>query len=114
MGVGTPLDLITCVASGIHMFDCLLATRCPPNGLLLTSEGKRVIKNARYLRDEQPLDPRCTCYTCRTFSRAYLRHLFVAQELVAMRLNTLHNLHYFLELMRQVRLAIEENRYGAF
>jgi queuine tRNA-ribosyltransferase len=114
MGVGTPLDLVTCVGHGIDMFDCVLPTRSARNALLFTSEGKLVIKNARYARDERPLDPKCGCYTCRTFSRAYLRHLFVAQELVAMRLNTLHNLHFFLTLMAQARAAIEQDRYGDF
>ena len=114
MGVGTPLDLVTCVGAGVDMFDCVLPTRTARNGLLFTSEGRLTIKNARYQRDERPVDPRCGCYTCRTFSRAYLRHLFVAQELVAMRLNTLHNLHFFLDLMAQARVAIEQDRYGAF
>ncbi len=112
MGVGTPLDLILCVGAGIDMFDCVLPTRCARNGLLFTSRGRVVIKNAQHARDEGPLDPECSCYTCRTFSRAYLRHLFVAQELVAMRLNTLHNLHYFLDLMRRAREAIEQDRYA--
>lgn len=114
MGVGTPLDLVTCVGHGIDMFDCVLPTRSARNSLLFTSEGKLVIKNARYARDERPLDPKCTCYTCKTFSRAYLRHLFVSQELVAMRLNTLHNLHFFLNLMADARVAIEQDRYGDF
>lgn len=114
MGVGTPLDLVTCVAAGVDMFDCVLPTRTARNALLFTTEGRVVIKNARYAGDERPLDPRCECYTCKTFSRAYLRHLFVSQELLAMRLNTLHNLHYYLNLMRRVRKAIEENRYGDF
>jgi queuine tRNA-ribosyltransferase len=114
MGVGTPLDLVTCVGAGVDLFDCVLPTRSARNSLLFTSEGKLVIKNARYAKDERPLDPRCGCYTCRTFSRAYLRHLFVSQELVAMRLNTLHNLHFFLDLMRQARAAIEADRYGDF
>ena len=114
MGVGTPLDLVTCVGAGIDMFDCVLPTRNARNSLLFTSEGKLVIKNARYARDERPLDPKCGCYTCRTFSRAYLRHLFVSQELVAMRLNTLHNLHFFLTLMGEARTAIEQDRYGDF
>jgi queuine tRNA-ribosyltransferase len=112
--VGTPLDLVTCVGAGVDMFDCVLPTRSARNSLLFTSEGKLVIKNARYARDERPLDPKCGCYTCRSFSRAYLRHLFVAQELVAMRLNTLHNLHFFLDLMAQARAAIEADRYGDF
>jgi queuine tRNA-ribosyltransferase len=114
MGVGTPLDLATCVGSGIDMFDCVLPTRCARNGLLFTSTGKVVIKNAAHARDEKPLDPACQCYTCRTFSRAYLRHLFVAREILAMRLNTLHNVHYFLTLMRRAREAIEQDRYAAF
>jgi queuine tRNA-ribosyltransferase len=114
MGVGTPLDLVECVASGVDMFDCVLPTRCARNGLLFTSQGKVVIKNAAYARDERPVDPSCPCYTCRTFSRAYLRHLFVAREILAMRLNSVHNLTYFLGLMAQVRAAIAEGRYGRF
>ncbi len=114
MGVGTPLDLVTCVKHGVDMFDCVLPSRTARNALLFTSEGKLTIKNARYARDERPVDPKCSCYTCRTFSRAYLRHLFVAEELVAMRLNTLHNLHFFLNLMNDARTAIENDRYGDF
>jgi queuine tRNA-ribosyltransferase len=114
MGVGTPIDLVTCVGHGIDMFDCVLPTRTARNGLLFTSEGRVVIKNAKHQRDQGPLDPKCSCYTCRTFTRAYLRHLFVAQELLAMRLNTLHNLHYYLSLMGQVRAAIEQDRFGDF
>ena len=112
MGVGTTLDLVTCVGAGIDMFDCVMPTRSARNGLLFTSRGKVVIKNAKYARDEGPLDPDCTCYTCRTYSRAYLRHLYVSEELVAMRLNTLHNLHHYLDLMRKVREAIEADRFG--
>ncbi len=114
MGVGTPADLIHSVAAGIDMFDCVLPTRCARNALLFTSEGKLTIKNARYARDERPLDPACACYTCKNFSRAYLRHLFHAKEIVAMQLNTLHNVHYYLTLMARVREAIAEGRYGAF
>jgi queuine tRNA-ribosyltransferase len=114
MGVGTPLDLVTCVEHGVDMFDCVLPTRCARNGLLFTSEGKVVIRNATYAKDPRPADPACSCYTCRNFSRAYLRHLFVAGEILAMRLNTLHNLHYFLTLMKEVRRAIAENRYASF
>jgi queuine tRNA-ribosyltransferase len=98
----------------VDMFDCVLPTRCARNGLLFTSQGKVVIRNAVYAKDPRPVDPECTCYTCRTFSRAYLRHLFVAGEILAMRLNTLHNLHYFLGLMAQVRRAISEDRFAAF
>ena len=114
MGVGTPIDLATCVAAGIDMFDCVLPTRTARNGLLYTSEGKVVIKNAAYAKDPRPIDPNCACYTCRNFSRAYLRHLFVAKEILAMRLNTIHNVRYFLDLMGQARAAIEQDRYAGF
>jgi queuine tRNA-ribosyltransferase len=114
MGVGTPLDLVTCVGHGIDMFDCVLPTRTARNGLMFTSQGKLTIKNARYLRDEKPVDEKCTCYTCQNFSRSYLRHLFVSEEVVAMRLNTLHNLHFFLTLMKQARVAIEQDCYSDF
>jgi queuine tRNA-ribosyltransferase len=114
MGVGTPVDLVEAMAAGVDMFDCVLPTRCARNGLLFTSEGRLVIKNARHARDPRPVDPGCGCYTCRTFSRAYLRHLFVSGEITAMRLNTLHNVHYFLELMARARRAIEEDRFRAY
>jgi len=114
MGVGTPLDLVTCTGLGIDMFDCVMPTRCARTGLLFTSRGKVVIKNAVHARDPGPADPECGCYTCRTFSRAYLRHLFMAKEILAMRLNTLHNLHFFLDLMRRAREAIEQDRYAEF
>ncbi|MBL8917605.1 MAG: tRNA guanosine(34) transglycosylase Tgt [Myxococcaceae bacterium] len=114
MGVGTPLDLVTCVGAGIDMFDCVMPTRNARNGFLFTSQGKLVIKHARYAKDQRPLDPSCGCYTCRTFSRAYLRHLFIAGEIVAMRLNTLHNLHFYLSLMKAAREAIEHDRYAGF
>ena len=114
MGVGTPLDLVTCVGHGIDLFDCVMPTRNARNALLFTSQGRVVIKNARYARDDRPLDPKCGCYTCQNFSRAYLRHLFVANELVAMRLNTLHNLHFYLQLMAQARHAIESDQYREF
>ena len=112
MGVGTPLDLVTCIAAGVDMFDCVLPTRTARNGLLYTSGGRVVIKNAQYARDAGPLDPACSCYTCRTFSRAYLRHLFVAKEISAMRLNTLHNLHFFLDLMAKARAALEAGTFA--
>ncbi len=114
MGVGTPLDLVTCVGHGVDLFDCVMPTRSGRNGLLFTSEGKLVIKNARYARDQRPLDPTCGCYTCRTFSRAYLRHLFVSEEPLTMRLLTLHNLYFYLQLMAQARRAIETDTYAAF
>ncbi|MCC6334636.1 MAG: tRNA guanosine(34) transglycosylase Tgt [Myxococcales bacterium] len=114
MGVGMPLDLVTCVGAGIDLFDCVLPTRNARNGLLFTSEGRLILKNARYTRDERPLDPACACYTCRTFSRAYLRHLFNAQEVVVNRLTTIHNLYFFLALMAEARKAIEGDRYAGF
>jgi queuine tRNA-ribosyltransferase len=114
MGVGTPVDLVQGVAAGVDMFDCVLPTRCARNGLLFTSEGRLVIRNATYAHDERPVDASCQCYTCRTHSRAYLRHLFSTREVLALRLNTLHNLHHYLELMRGAQRAIVEDRYGVF
>ena len=114
MGAGTPGDLVESVARGVDMFDCVLPTRNARNGTLFTSRGKLAIKNARYTDDDGPLDPDCGCYTCTHFSRAYLRHLFVAKEMTARSLNTIHNLHFYLELMRSIRSAIEEDRYPTF
>jgi queuine tRNA-ribosyltransferase len=106
MGTGTPLDLVECVARGIDMFDCVMPTRNARNGQLFTSEGRINIKNARYADDPAPPDPACSCYTCRHFSRAYLRHLYVAGEIGAAALNTLHNLHFYLDTMRRIREAL--------
>jgi queuine tRNA-ribosyltransferase len=114
MGVGTPIDILESVALGIDLFDCVLPTRNARNGTLFTSRGKLSIKNARFASDEGPLDPGCRCYTCSTFSRAYLRHLFVAREMTAATLNTIHNLHFYLDLMRRIRLAIDEDGFPAF
>jgi queuine tRNA-ribosyltransferase len=114
MGVGTPVDILESVALGVDMFDCVLPTRNARNGTLFTSAGKIAIKNARYASDERPLDPGCPCYTCSNFSRAYLRHLFVAREMTASTLNSIHNLHFYLDLMRRIRLAIQEDRFEAF
>ncbi|GEJ57927.1 tRNA guanosine(34) transglycosylase Tgt [Anaeromyxobacter diazotrophicus] len=114
MGVGTPEDLLQGVLAGVDMFDCVLPTRCARNGLLFTSEGRLTIRNAAFQDDDRPADPACACYTCRTFSRAYLRHLFRAGELLGLRLNTLHNVHYFLDLMAGARRAIEEGRLPAY
>lgn len=114
MGVGTPLDIAMGIHAGIDMFDCVLPTRVARNGTLFTSRGKISIKRAEYTEDESPLDPACDCYTCRTFSKAYLRHLFMAHELLAHRLNSIHNLAYYLRISRQARLAITENRYDRF
>ncbi len=114
MGLGKPEDLVEAVIRGIDMFDCVLPTRNARNGSLFTSEGKVVIKNSTYARDQRPLDPNCNCYTCRNYSRAYLRHLFLAQEILSARLNTIHNLYYYITLIGRVRTAIEENRLLQF
>ncbi len=114
MGVGTPENLMEGVARGVDMFDCVMPTRNARNGMLFTSFGHIVIKNSRFKGDSRPIDPICTCYTCKNYSRAYLRHLFVAKELLAFRLNTIHNLHYFLHLMREMRKAIETDTFEAF
>ena len=114
MGVGTPMDILTGIACGVDMFDCVLPTRNARNGTLYTSLGKVNIKRKEYAEDDGPLDPSCSCYTCRTFSRAYLRHLFHARELLSFRLNSLHNLTYFLHLVRTAREAIREGRFAAF
>jgi queuine tRNA-ribosyltransferase len=112
MGVGTPQDLVECVARGVDMFDCVLPTRNARNGTLFTPVGRINIKGAAHARDERPVDLECGCYTCRQFSRAYLRHLYVAGEILGLRLNTIHNLHYYLDLMRQARQAIEAGRFA--
>ena len=114
MGVGKPEDLVECVALGVDMFDCVLPTRNARNGQAFTADGPLTIKQARYLRDAAPLDADCTCYTCRTFSRAYRRHLFLAQELLVHRLLSLHNVHYFCGLMASMREAIARGAFGAF
>jgi queuine tRNA-ribosyltransferase len=112
MGTGMPDDLVECVARGVDMFDCVLPTRNARNGQLLTSRGVLVIKNAQYAEDRQPPDPDCGCYTCRTFSRAYLRHLFMAGEMTAATLLTVHNLWFYLDLMRRIRDAIGFGSFG--
>jgi queuine tRNA-ribosyltransferase len=114
MGVGTPEDLVAGVASGIDMFDCVMPTRNARNGWLFTRFGDLKIKNARYKEDEKPLDESCECYACRNFSRAYLHHLHRAGEILGARLNTIHNLHYYLQLMREMRAAIDADRFQAF
>jgi queuine tRNA-ribosyltransferase len=106
MGVGTPVDIVEAVSRGIDLFDCVLPTRNARNGQLFTSEGRLAIKNARFAGDGGPLDPSCSCYTCRTHSRAYLRHLFVSGEIGAAVLNTVHNLRFYLDTMARVRQAI--------
>jgi queuine tRNA-ribosyltransferase len=114
MGTGTPADLVESVARGIDMFDCVLPTRNARNGQLFTSEGKINIKNARYAEDERPPDPACGCYTCRTCSRAYLRHLFMTGEINSSTLNTLHNLNFYLDTLRRIREAIAFGRFESF
>jgi len=107
MGVGRPMDIIAAVLRGIDMFDCVMPTRHARNGHLFTSRGVVNIRNAAHLADTSPLDPDCACYTCKNFSRSYLRHLDRCNEILGARLNTIHNLHYYLELMRQLRAGIE-------
>jgi queuine tRNA-ribosyltransferase len=114
MGTGTPEDLVECVARGIDMFDCVLPTRNARNGQLFTSQGRLNIRNARYAEDDRPLDPACRCYTCRTHSRAYLRHLYMAGEMTAGALNTLHNLSFYLDTMRRIRDAISLRTFDRF
>jgi queuine tRNA-ribosyltransferase len=114
MGMGTPEDIIAGVKIGVDMFDCVLPTRCARTGILFTSFGRLNIKHARYSKDTAPLDPACGCYTCRHFSRAYLRHLFLARELLAYRLNAVHNLFYYHSLMRGIRQALSEGTMDQF
>jgi queuine tRNA-ribosyltransferase len=114
MGTGTPEDLVESVARGVDLFDCVLPTRNARNGQLFTSEGRINIKNARYAEDERPVDPACHCYTCRTHSRAYLRHLFLANEINAATLNTLHNLCFYLDTLSRIREAIAFGRFESF
>lgn len=113
MGVGTPRDLVESVALGIDMFDCVMPTRNGRNGSLFTSVGKISIKNARFQFDDAPIDPACACYTCRNYSRAYLRHLFIAKEISALRLLSIHNLAYYVDLMARVRHAIASQNLSA-
>ncbi len=114
MGVGTPQDLVTCVDLGIDMFDCVMPTRNARNGMLFTPSGSIKIKQAQYRDDLNPIDAGCACYTCRHFSRAYLRHLFQCDEILGSILNTIHNLHYYLALLKSIRAALRDNRFGEF
>jgi len=114
MGAGTPEDLVECVWSGVDMFDCVLPTRNARNGQLFTSQGRLNIRNARYAEDDRPLDPACGCYTCRTHSRAYLRHLHLAGEMTGSALNTLHNLTFYLDTMNRIRDAIAFRTFDRF
>jgi queuine tRNA-ribosyltransferase len=114
MGVGRPEDLVEGVRAGIDLFDCVMPTRNARNGSLFTSRGRINIKNATFADDSSPLDPECDCEACTGYSKAYLRHLFVAGELLSARLNTVHNLTYYLRIMEQMRRAILENRFDAW
>jgi queuine tRNA-ribosyltransferase len=114
MGVGTPRDLVECVARGIDQFDCVMPTRNARNAGIFTSQGRIVIKSARYARDSQPLDPECECAVCRRYSRAYIRHLFSAGEMLAATLATYHNLYFYLDTMRKIRQAIDAGNFGSF
>lgn len=114
MGVGTPEDLVNAVGQGIDMFDCVMPTRNARNGWLFTRTGDIRIRNAKFRNDDNPLDSTCTCYTCKNFSRAYLHHLDRSKEILGAQLNTMHNLHYYLELMREMREAIEQDRFDEF
>ncbi|HBE9437114.1 queuine tRNA-ribosyltransferase [Clostridioides difficile] len=110
MGVGSPDDLVEGVIRGVDMFDCVLPTRIARNGTAMTSQGKVVVRNATYAEDFTPLDPECDCYACKNYSRAYIRHLIKANEILGARLITTHNLHFLLNLMKQIRQAIMEDR----
>jgi len=114
MGIGYPFDIVEAVDRGVDMFDCVIPTRYGRNGTAFTRSGKIIIRNAPYTQDFRPLDPQCGCYTCKNFSRAYLRHLFNAQEMLGLILLSLHNVYFFLDLMRQVRQAIKEDRFSQF
>jgi len=114
MGSGTPQELLYAVEQGVDMFDCVMPTRNARNGSLFTWNGKLAIKNERFKRDEGPLDESCGCYTCRTHSRAYLRHLFISKEISSAVLNTIHNLHFFLDFMRQMRYSIVSDKFIDF
>lgn len=114
MGIGAPEDLVEAVWHGYDMFDCVMPTRNARNGMLFSSQGRINIKAKIYEEDDGPLDPQCDCYVCRNYSRAYLRHLYRAGEILASQLHTYHNLYYYLNLMQQMREAIKENRFTEF
>lgn len=114
MGVGTPEDILTCIGLGVDMFDCVMPTRNARNATLFTSEGKISIKRADYAKSDEPLDKNCSCYTCRNFSKGYLRHLYKSGELLSLRLNSLHNIAYYLSLVKNARNAIKEGYFSKF
>ncbi|MEY4625621.1 MAG: hypothetical protein RL061_1146 [Pseudomonadota bacterium] len=114
MGVGTPEDLVLGVSQGIDMFDCVMPTRNARNGWLFTRFGDLKLRNATFKEDTRPLDPTCTCYTCRNFTRSYLHHLQKANEILGSQLNTIHNIHYYLNLMSEIRVALDEDKFPEF
>jgi queuine tRNA-ribosyltransferase len=114
MGVGTPEDLVDGVANGVDMFDCVMPTRNARNGWLFTRYGDLKLRNARHKDEDLPVDESCDCYACRNFSRAYLHHLHRAGEILGARLNTIHNLHYYLQLMREIRAAVDAGSFAEF
>ena len=114
MGVGTPSNIIEGVARGIDFFDCVMPARNARHGKLFTWEGALNIKNEKYKTDERPIDPNCTCPVCRSFSRAYIRHLFAAGEMLGMRLAVMHNLHFYNELTARIRAALEQGAFADF
>ena len=114
MGIGDLLDVLEAVSAGIDMFDCVMPTRNARNGTLFTSQGRISIKREEFKKDPGPLDPNCGCYTCRNYSRAFLRHIFMSREILSMRLNTMHNLHFYLEFFRQMRESISRGEFKKF
>lgn len=114
MGIGDLMDVLEAVAAGIDMFDCVMPTRNARNGTLFTSQGRISIKREEFKKDPGPLDPDCGCYTCRNYSRAFLRHMFMSREILSMRLNSLHNLHFYLEFFRKMRDALSSGEFGQF
>jgi queuine tRNA-ribosyltransferase len=114
MGVGTPEDLVTFIPMGVDLLDCVIPTRCARNGLLFTRHGRLDIRHAEHKGSDRPIDEQCRCYTCTHYSRAYLRHLYMAKEILAARLHTLHNLFYYMELVRGIRRATESAGLAAF
>lgn len=114
MGIGDLMDVLEAVAAGADMFDCVIPTRNARNGTLFTSQGRISIKREEFKKDSGPLDPECECYTCRNYSRAYLRHIFMSREILSMRLNTMHNLHFFMEFFRKMRKAIGKGGFEKF
>lgn len=114
MGVGTPTDLILSIDAGVDMFDCVMPTRVARNGTLYTWTGKVSIKRNEYKEDPSPLDAECDCYTCKNFTKSYLRHLFVSGEILGMRLNTIHNIYFYMKLMERARAALDEGRWAEF